>query len=248
MREQRLRKSSSLVLALDLAIPNRRKLASKAKRMVTELSTYICALKLNKQFVLKLGLSPAIEAIIDHAHSKELPVIVDEKLNDVGHTNAAVTELHFSAGFDAIIANPFVGWTDGLEPVFKIAKQRKKGVLLLVYMSHSGAKEGFGQIVEDPVSGERKFQYEVFALKTNIWKADGVIVGAPYPDIIKRVRKLLDPRIPIFSPGIGTQGGSILEAISAGAHYLIVGRSIYTSANPSASIKRLLRTISMAAV
>ena len=36
----------------------------------------------------------------------------------------------------------------------------------------------------------------------------------------------------IYSPGVGTQGGSAKEVISAGTNYLIVGRSILNAKNP----------------
>jgi len=34
--------------------------------------------------------------------------IMDAKVNDIGNTNQVIAEYYFSAGFDAIIANPFV--------------------------------------------------------------------------------------------------------------------------------------------
>jgi orotidine-5'-phosphate decarboxylase len=39
-------------------------------------------------------------------------------------------------------------------------------------------------------------------------------------------------RIPIYSPGLITQGGDINSALEYGADYLIIGRAITSSPNP----------------
>jgi orotidine-5'-phosphate decarboxylase len=192
--------------------------------------------------VLPLGLYDRVTKLVDDVHEHEIPAIMDAKINDIGHTNEFIASQYFSAGFDAIIANPFSGFKDGLEPVFRIAKAKQRGVLLLVHMSHSGASEGYGQTVVDE-KGERKAQFEVFAQRAVEWRADGAIVGATFPDTIKRVRRILGDGIPIFSPGVGIQGGSLSTALAAGANYAIVGRSIYESDDPAKAAANLLRLV-----
>ena len=183
-----------------------------------------------------------MKMLIDEVHKHHIPVIMDAKINDIGHTNEFIASQYFSAGFDAIIANPFAGFKDGLEPVFRIAKAQQKGVLLLVHMSHSGASEGYGQTVLDE-KGEKKVQFEVFAQRAVQWGADGAIVGATFPETITRVRSILGDGIPIFSPGVGVQGGSLSRALAAGAKYAIVGRSIYESDDPAKSTENLRRSV-----
>jgi len=162
---------------------------------------------------------------------------MDCKVNDVEHTNRLIAEYYYRAGFDAITANPFVGWEEGLQPVFELAQQMDRGVILLVYMSHRGAEEGYGQVVRDVRSGALVPQYVVFARKALEWKADGVIVGATYPEKIGEISAILENCIPIYSPGIGAQGGKIELATKAGARYLIVGRSLTLSKNPAEDAK-----------
>jgi orotidine-5'-phosphate decarboxylase len=82
-------------------------------------------------------------------------------------------------------------------------------------------------------------QYEVFARNAKLWKADGVIVGATYPEKIKAVHKILKQDVPIYAPGVGSQGGDIRAAISAGATYLIIGRSIIYAENPAKTAEDL---------
>jgi len=237
MKESAEKKDSNIVLALDQVPEGEGDLYKKSIRILEETHPYLCGLKLNHHLVLPLGLFNGTKKIVDKAHSLGLPVIMDCKINDVGYTNRVIAENYFRAGFDAVIANPFVGWEDGLQPVFEVAEAMNRGVILLVYMSHKAAWESYGQKIHDPDTGESRLQYMVFAQKALSWNADGVIVGATYPEKISEVHAILKENVPIYSPGIGTQGGEIKEAIKAGAQYLIVGRSITLADNPRQAAK-----------
>jgi orotidine-5'-phosphate decarboxylase len=61
-------------------------------------------------------------------------------------------------------------------------------------------------------------------------KVDGLVVGATKPHIINEIAS--GKPAPIFSPGLGHQGGSILQASKYGVDYFIIGRSIIQSAEP----------------
>jgi orotidine-5'-phosphate decarboxylase len=56
---------------------------------------------------------------------------------------------------------------------------------------------------------------------------------------MKEIHAILGDKVPIFSPGIGAQGGEIAAALKAGARYLIVGRAIVQADNPSESAKQI---------
>jgi len=239
IRKSAKEKESNIVLALDLVEVKRGNLIPKSFEILEKTAPYICAVKLNRQLVLPLGLYGGADKIVKRTHEFGLPVIMDCKINDVGHTNVAIATHYFDAEFDAVTASPFVGWEDGLQPVFELAWQRGKGVILLVYMSHRGAHEGYGQMVHISKGNRLRPQYEVFARNAKLWKADGVVVGATYPEKIKAVHKILKQDVPIYSPGIGSQGGDIRSAISAGATYLVIGRSIIYAENPAETAKNL---------
>jgi orotidine-5'-phosphate decarboxylase len=162
---------------------------------------------------------------------------MDCKINDIGNTNRVIAENYYNAGFDAVIANPFVGWDEGLQPVFEVAKKMKKGVILLCYMSHKAAWEGYGQKIQQ--HNKLTAQYVAFAKKALEWNADGVIVGATYPEKIKEVRQILTDKVPIYSPGVGAQGGDVQSAIQAGAEYLIAGRTILNAPNPATTARQI---------
>ena len=81
--------------------------------------------------------------------------------------------------------------------------------------------------------------YQLFLDWAIASKVDGIVVGATFPEIIRYCNKKVGTKLDIFSPGIGTQGGSAKEVISVGADYLIVGRTILNAKNPVAVLKEL---------
>jgi orotidine-5'-phosphate decarboxylase len=238
MEDASAKAKSSVVLALDLEKDKPTRILSRSLRILEVTYPYLCALKLNRQAVLPLGLFQGAKKIVDKAHDFGLPVIMDAKINDIGNTNRAIAEYYYEAGFDAVIASPFVGWEEGLQPVFQTANRLKKGVIVLVYMSHRGASEGYGQLVKNPKTGKLEHQYRIFAQKAVEWKADGAVVGATYLEKIRETHKILGNAVPIYSPGIGAQGGNVAAAVKAGARYLIVGRTIVQAKEPAEAARR----------
>lgn len=242
MAEAARKRESNIILALDFPYEkpeNRQTLYNRAENIIEAISPYACAVKFNHHLVLPLGTFNGVQKLLEKAREKGLLTIMDCKVNDIGSTNQVIAEYYYEAGFDALIANPFVGWEEGLKPVFEIAQNRHKGVIILVYMSHKGAVEGYGQMVVNAESGRRMPQYIVFAEKALKWGADGVVVGATYPEKIREVHMILKGKVPIYSPGVGVQGGEIETALRAGASYLIVGRTIIFSKNPSETAKKI---------
>ncbi len=233
MEQTAERTNSNIVLALDLPPDKPKTLFLRAKQILEAVCPHICAVKFNHHLILPLGLFGDVQELLSHAKSRGLPTIMDCKINDIGNTNRTIAQHYLKAGFDAVIANPFVGWEEGMQPVFETAKQMNRGVILLVYMSHKGAWEGYGQKVVDQQTRQTVPQYEVFARKALEWGADGAVVGATYPEKIREVYSILGDKVPIYSPGIGAQGGAVEEAARSGAKYLIVGREITLAENPS---------------
>lgn len=243
-------KKTSIVLALDFPYQNpenRRNLLAKAQTVLEAVHPYICAVKINHHLVLPLGTFNGVQTLIKSIHDKGLPAIMDCKANDIGASNQIIAEYYYAAGFDALIANPFVGWEEGLKPIFDVAHKLQRGVILLAYMSHKAASEGYGQTVCDPETGKKTPQYVSFAKKALKWNADGAAVGATYPEKIREIHEILRENVPIYSPGIGVQGGAAETALKAGAKYLIVGREITLAQNPATMAKKLqasTRTVS----
>ena len=242
MEEVSRKKQSSIILALDFPFQNqqdRENLLAKAQQILEEVSPHICAVKINHHLTLPLGTFGGIQTLINQAHKAGLLAIMDGKVNDIGATNQTITEYYFAAGFDALIANPFIGWEEGLQPIFNVAQKQQRGVILLTYMSHKGAAEGYGQTIIDPDTQAETKQYLAFARKALKYGADGVVVGATVPEKIREIHQVLGENVPIYSPGVGTQGGGAATALEAGARYLIVGREIVQAANPAVAAEKL---------
>ncbi len=246
MQEAAKSKNSPLVLALDFpfeAAENRNNILIKAQKILKAVHPYIAAVKINHHLTLPLGTFDGVQFLVEQIRGQGLLAIMDAKVNDIGATNQTIAEYYYAAGFDAIIANPFVGWEEGLKPLFDVSKRLNRGVILLTYMSHKGAAEGYGQTIVDPYTGQQMLQYISFANKALQWGADGVVVGATVPEKIAEVKRILEDKVEIYSPGVGVQGGGAVAAVRAGANYLIVGREITMASDPAESAQRILCSI-----
>ncbi len=230
------RKSGSkIILAVDVGGPLESR-AGAASSLVSALSGRIVAVKVNWHLLLPYGVL-GLRELVARCADAGLPLIADMKLNDIGATNVEAAETLFSNGFDAVIANPFVGYKEGMEDLLRKSREMDKGVILLVYMSHAGAREGYGLKV-----GGRPL-YLDFARKTRRWGADGAVVSSKSPSIIRQVRSALDKDQVILSPGVGFQGGDGKRALESGADYLIVGRSIVGAKDPAKAVEALDREL-----
>ena len=223
------RKGSRVVLALDFSDPYERRLP-RAVEVLGATRGKIAAVKVNHHLLLPFGLR-GLGKLVDMCKEEGLPLIADLKLNDIESTNLNAVESLMDHGFDAVIANPFVGKEEGLGKVIDQVHSRSGGVILLVYMSHRGAEEGYSLRLE---GGEP--MHRVFAERARDWGADGIIVSARSDEMIREARAIVGKDCLIISPGVGSQGGSPGNAIKAGADFLVVGRSITDAPRPAEAL------------
>jgi len=223
---------SRIVLAIDVNDGGPAELTYQAVNLFEQTRPSICAVKFGRQTILRIGLERTTQ-LLKKIHADGLTTIIDDKLNDIEETNTAITRAYLNLGFDAMTVNPFAGWKGGLETTFKLAHEHGMGLLALVYMSHPGASEGYGQkVLSDPRTRKPRPEFEIFAEKAVKWKADGAVVGATRPNIVRRTKEILGTSVPIFSPGVGKQGGKITRSLKAGTDYFIIGRSITGARSP----------------
>lgn len=175
----------------------------------------VCAYKPNLGFYLQWGaagviaLERTIAYIPDH-----IPVILDAKIGDIGHTQAA-----WGAGLfdmwkvDAITVNPYVG----AESVLPLVDGRPdKAVYVLARTSNPGAAEFQG----DLRSGEGLAA--TVLRRTPAWPTKGAaghrgfVVGATYPEELAVARQMA-PEANFLIPGVGAQGGDLAAAVLHGA-------------------------------
>ncbi len=229
------RTNGKAILANDYG-PSVKNLESKTIKNIEQLHPHLCAIKLNLHLLLPLS-GKQISKITETAHRFGLQTIADIKLNDIGDTNQAAIEYLWRLGFDAVIANPIMG-LDSLKNLVKSAHKNSKGVITLCHMSAPEARLSYGMEVK---TREKKQQqlYQLFLDWALESKADGIVVGATFPEIIQYCSKLAGKKLAIYSPGVGTQGGDASEAISLGTDFLIVGRTILNAKNPKGTAKTL---------
>jgi len=171
----------------------------------------VCAYKPNLAFYEALGSEGLIilEKTIKHIPS-DIPIIGDAKRSDIGNSANAYAKALFAAfGFDAATVNPYLGF-DSVEPFISY---RDKGVFILCRTSNPGAQD-----FQDIFCVEGFPLYEKVAQKAKQWNVYGnigLVVGATYPQELKKVRATC-PEMPLLIPGIGAQGGDLASAVNYG--------------------------------
>ena len=233
------RKSGSrIVLALDF--PYRKEtdeLLEDSIGLLEEVSDFVCAVKINFHLIIPLSIAE-LSKLNNLIHSKDLVSIADIKLNDIANTNEVAVNYLWDSGFDAVIANPFVGLNGGLDVVYETANHRDKGVITLAYMSHQGADEGYGLETKNGLT-----LFELMLKRANEWGSDAVIIGTTRSEKIVQARSVLQKNMKIISPGSGAQGGDPVASLKAGADYLIYGRAIVAAENPALEARRIFETV-----
>ena len=173
------------------------------------------------------------------AHQYGLLTFADIKLNDIGNTNQITSKTLWNFGFDAIIINPIMG-PKAIKKIVTEAHKRNKGVIALCHMSAPEAKASYEMSVRLSNNSKARPLYQLFLKWAISSGVDGIIVGATYPKIINYCKKTSGKKLDIYSPGVGTQGGSVKKAIANGSDFLIVGRTILGSKNPVRTAKQLM--------
>ncbi len=186
--------------------------ASFNRAIIEATADLVCAYKPNLAFYEALGWD-GYQALLDtlRAIPEDIPVIGDAKRGDVGHTARAYARALFEVyGFDAVTVSPYLGF-DSLEPFISYVD---KGVFVLCKTSNPGSQD-FQAL---PVGPEGVPLYEIVARRAQDWNAEGnigLVVGATFPQELRRVREIC-PEMPLLIPGIGAQGGDLAWAVREG--------------------------------
>ena len=233
-RLSQISKSNGKVILANDYDSSVKNLQNKTIQNIKKLNPYLCGIKLNFHLLLPLSAKEIIK-INKTAHDYGLQTIADIKLNDIGNTNRVTTEHLWDLGFDAVIANPIMG-LDSLKNLVKSSHKEQKGVITLCHMSAPEARLSYDLEIK---MGKKQQLYQLFLNWALTAKVDGIVVGATFPKIIQYCSKQAGKNLSIFSPGVGTQGGSAEEVISSGTNYLIVGRTILNAKNSVDVAKKL---------
>jgi len=180
------------------------------KAIIEATCDLVCAYKPNLAFYEALGTEglAILEKTVKYMPG-DIPVIGDAKRGDIGNTAKAYAKALFSVfGFDAATVNPYLGY-DSIEPFINY---QDKGVFILCRTSNRGATD-FQNLCTNGLP-----LYEAVAQKAkewNIYGNIGLVVGATYPEELKKVRSIC-PEMCLLIPGIGAQGGDLASAVGYG--------------------------------
>ena len=178
------------------------------KDIVDETYDVVCAYKPNIAFYEMLGVDgiKTLEKIIKYI-GDEVPVILDAKRGDVGHTASAYAKSIFETyKADATTVNPYLGY-DSIRPFMDY---QDKGIFILCLTSNAGSKD-FQLLGDEPLYKQIAKQVSEW----NIYKNLGLVVGATKPEELKEVRSVA-PELPFLIPGIGAQGGDLKATVKNG--------------------------------
>jgi len=195
------------------------------RAIVEATSDLACAFKPNLAFWLVEG-PEGLQALLELVAiiPDDVPVILDAKSNDIGHSAAAYAKTAFEVvGADAVTVNPYLG-IDALRPFLE---SDERAVFLLARTSNPSAPD-----LQDLAVDGRPL-YEAVARHAVRWDEElagacGLVVGATYPEELASLRELA-PGLPFLIPGIGAQGGSLEPAVAHGPTQSGIGPVINSS-------------------
>ena len=180
------------------------------KTLIEQTADLVCCYKPNFAFYEQYG-AAGLEAMRQTiaAVPAPIPVLLDAKRGDIGHTAAAYAKAAFEVWqADAITISPYLGQ----DSVMPFVQYTDKTVFILCYTSNPSAQE----MQEFGAHGISLFEY--VAQKGQTWgsvEQIGFVVGATQPQALARVRNLA-PDHWFLAPGVGAQGGNLAKALAAG--------------------------------
>ncbi len=182
------------------------------KAIIDATADLVCAYKPNLGFYFQWGAAGiiALERTIAYIPN-DIPIILDCKTGDIGHTQATWARGLFEQwGVDAITVNPYVG-QDSVTPMLETRPD--KAVYVLARTSNPSAPQ-----LQGDLRSEEGLAAEVLQ-KSQAWEVAGhigYVVGATYPEEMA-IARAMAPNANFLIPGIGAQGGDLNSAVRYGA-------------------------------
>ena len=182
------------------------------RRIIDATKDLVCAYKPNLGFYSQWGAAGmiALERTIAYIPN-DIPVILDCKIGDIGHTQGAWGRgLYDEWQVDAITVNPYVGEA-AVAPL--LADRPDRAVYLLARTSNPGA-----QLFQGDLRQGKGLAADVIRT-SQTWPLAGhlgYVVGATYPEELGLAREMA-PDANFLIPGVGAQGGNLAAAVAHGA-------------------------------
>jgi orotidine-5'-phosphate decarboxylase len=205
------------------------------KQIIDATHDLCVAYKINTAFYEAMGLKgwEAMEKTVNYI-PKDQFIIADAKRGDIGNTSTQYAKAFFETlDFDAVTVAPYMG-EDSVKPFLEF---KNKWAIVLGLTSNAGSKDfeqlrlvredrkQDGNVVgqktnngEDTNQGGGEFLYETVLKKVSSWGTDEnlmFVVGATKASDLEDIRKII-PNHFLLVPGVGFQGGSLMEVSKYG--------------------------------
>ncbi len=185
------------------------------KQIIDATHEYAVAFKPNLAFYECNGILgwQSLTKTIQYLKKFEVFTIADAKRGDIGNTSTQYAKAFFSPtqsglDFDAVTVAPYMG-EDSVKPFLEF---KDKWIVLLALTSNKGAYDfQFTQAEEIPL-------FEKVLERSKSWGNEEnmmFVVGATKAEMLTQVRKIVPDHF-LLVPGVGAQGGSLLEVAKYG--------------------------------
>jgi orotidine-5'-phosphate decarboxylase len=183
------------------------------REIVDATADLVCAFKPQIAYFAAVGAEAELERICHYIREQhpDVLLVLDAKRGDIGPTaEQYAREAFHRYGAHMVTVNPYLG-TDSVTPFLQ---HPGHGVFVLCRTSNPGS----GDFQSLTVDGEPLYLHVArrVALEWNELGDCGLVVGATYPDELRRVREVVGD-LPLLVPGVGAQGGDVQATVDAGA-------------------------------
>jgi orotidine-5'-phosphate decarboxylase len=184
------------------------------RELIDATADLAAAFKLNQAFYEVQGKQgiDALERTVSYIRENHPGVLIifDAKKGDIGNTSKAYAKAAFETlGADSITVNGYMG----KDAVVPFSSYDDKLVFVLCRTSNKTAGE-----VQDMISGDEPLFLRMASLISS-WNDKqnlGMVVGATFPEELRKVREKVGYDMPILVPGVGAQGGDLGKVLEAG--------------------------------
>lgn len=196
-------------------------------KAIIDATHHLCvAYKPNTAFYEAYGIKgwEALEKTINYLNKNypEIFTIADAKRGDIGNTSAMYANAFFEdLAFDSVTVAPYMG-KDSIEPFLNF---EGKFTILLALTSNDGAFD----FQTKTIDGVELYKKVLETSKT--WKNAQqlmYVVGATKAEFLKDIRKII-PDSFLLVPGVGAQGGSLIDVCDFGMSDNTIGLLINSS-------------------
>ena len=195
------------------------------RRIVDATRDFVCCYKPQSAFYAGENRDDELAMTIDYIHENApgIPVILDVKRGDIGSTAEQYAREAFERyNADAVTVNPYMGF-DAVKPFLD---HTDKGVIVLCRTSNPNSGD-----LQNLISDGRPLYEHLALLVRDKWNNAGnaaLVVGATYPEELKRLRALC-PDMVFLVPGVGAQGGDVEKVVRNGCN--AAGRGIIVNSS-----------------